>query len=64
MPILIQCPFFKGEKGLRLHCEGGTVRSPDSVYRRELLMNYCASAEGWRKCTIAKNLDAFYDRQK
>ncbi len=62
MPILMQCPFYKDERRLKLFCEGGTLKSPDLRYRREYLLKYCASEDGWKKCTIAKSLNEYYDR--
>lgn len=64
MPLLIQCPFYINEKRLKTFCEGGTLKSPDLRYRREFLMDYCASEEGWRTCTIAKSLDKYYCRSE
>lgn len=35
---------------------------PDDDAKRDYTERYCASLEGWKKCSIAGNLLEFYER--
>ena len=54
-----QCPFFRWDERLCVHCEGGKVEFPDMKVR-----DYCADNPGWKKCTIASFLERFYEREE
>lgn len=64
MPIVMQCPFFKREGSLKLYCEGGTVRFPDSKARRDYVVEFCANSIHWKKCTICRCLEDYYERRE
>ena len=63
MPIVMQCPFFKKNDSLKLHCEGGIISFPDKEARRDYVVNYCANELYWHKCTICRNLENYYERK-
>ena len=63
MPIVVQCPFFSKEVGLKTNCEGGAIKHPDKTARKDYMLTYCASDIGWKKCTLAKSLNNYYDRK-
>ena len=63
MPKTLMCPFFTSEKRLALHCEGGCMlRFTDKEERVQYLDDYCASMDGWRRCTVARLLERRYER--
>lgn len=57
------CPFFKWDERLCVHCEGGRVRFPDGRAAAAYTSRYCASANGWKLCTLAAGLTEFYERE-
>ena len=64
MPMVIECPFYKREGTLKLHCEGGTLKFPDKQSRCDFLLGYCANSYSWRKCPIAHTLEEYYFRKE
>ena len=64
MPVMMQCPFFKRNDILNLHCEGGVLKFPDAIARREYVVEYCANEIHWRKCTVCHNLEKYYERKE
>lgn len=64
MPKRIICPFWKwcDTPRLTLHCEGGLITFPDGDAKEFLECQYCASDQGWRRCSIARTLDDYYER--
>ena len=62
MPKTYVCPFWKWEKGCAVSCESCRMNFPDDGAKREYIERYCASLEGWRRCSIAANLVDFYER--
>ena len=63
MPMLMECPFYKRDSYLKLHCEGAAIKFPDKDARSEFLLNYCANSYSWRKCPIAHVLENYYFRK-
>lgn len=59
-----QCPFFRWDERLCVHCEGGKVEFPDMKVRDYYINRYCADNPGWKKCTIASFLERFYEREE
>lgn len=57
------CPFFKWEFLGAIGCEGAVLRFTNRDERDELVNNFCAHYDDWRKCTLAKNLFKKYERQ-
>ena len=64
MPIIMQCPFYKKDESLKLHCEGGVLKFPDADARSEYVLGYCANNYCWRKCPIAHCLENYYFRKE
>ncbi len=62
MPKTYICPFWKWDRERITSCEGCRMRFPDDAAKREYAGRYCASTEGWKKCSVAESLLKFYDR--
>ena len=58
------CPFFKWEHFGVIACEGAYLQFTDKKERGELVDNFCAHYDDWRKCTLAKNLFKKYERKE
>lgn len=63
------CPFYTYDEKLCVHCEGSERKNscisfPDKESLGEYAKAYCASADGWQRCTIAINLNKFYNRKE
>lgn len=58
------CPFFQGDRRLRILCEGGQIDFPDQEARDSFTSRYCAHLPGWETCPLAKYLQNYYERQK
>ena len=57
------CPFYQSDMKLCVHCERGSrVRFPDLSAENDYADRHCASATGWKDCSIAKSLLKFYER--
>ena len=56
------CPFFKGDDRLCVRCEGGKVNFRDRRAAKEFTDNFCASMAGWKICSLASSLLAYYER--
>jgi hypothetical protein len=54
------CPYFKWDKRQEVHCEGGAVAMTDRGLFLEYIERYCASVDGWQKCTIAQAMTKYY----
>ena len=63
MPMMMQCPFYKKEKSPKLYCEGCILKFPDTLSRAEYIRNFCANNINWTKCSVAHNLQIYYDRK-
>ena len=57
-----QCPFFRRDERLCVHCEGGKVAFPNMEVRGYYINRYCANNPGWEQCSIASFLERFYER--
>lgn len=62
--LTVQCPFFKFERGMKLHCEGGVVCFLTARHRCEYLEKYCANLEGHKKCSIADEVYKEYEKNE
>ena len=56
-----QCPFFKWDEKQRIGCEGGILRFPSKGTCRAFAGKHCASADGWKHCTLANSMNEFYE---
>lgn len=56
------CPFYTKERDGKLNCEGGTVKFPDRIARREIVYKYCASPDNYKNCIIYQMLMNYYER--
>ena len=61
---MMECPFYKCDKHLKLRCEGGTLKFPDEIARCEFVIKYCSSSYNWRQCSIAHCLENYYFRKE
>lgn len=62
MPTVYCCPFYSWEEKHKVHCEGGVMNFLDAEAMREYISQYCAQNPGWKKCTVAQNLQNTYER--
>ncbi len=58
------CPFFRTDRERGLKCEAGGLSFADAQTWREYTRQYCAAAQGWRGCTLARALLRQYERQE
>ena len=56
------CPFFKWDEKMCVHCEGGRISFPDRKASEEYISRYCASVANWNDCSVASNLLRYYER--
>jgi hypothetical protein len=59
-----QCPFFRWEDQLKIHCEGGVLRWPCYEAMQNYIDAFCACSPGWKNCTVAQNVNDFYERKE
>lgn len=58
------CPFFKQDERLGIFCEGGKLKFQDREAAREYTDGHCASMDGWKRCSLARNLLDYYERKE
>lgn len=58
------CPFYLWEEAgkLKLNCEAGRLRFRSPLSRAEYIRDYCGSAKGYSRCSLAGMLFAAYER--
>ncbi len=52
------CPYYTGDQKTKINCVGArgvTLASREMLY--QYAEKYCCSIEGWRKCTLARQLN-------
>lgn len=55
--VYVICPFYCREREKEISCEGGSrVRMLSKSSIDQWLFMYCCSQEGWRRCTIARQI--------
>lgn len=63
MPKVMDCPFFKWEEGMKLHCEAGVLDFGDKSSRQAYTDKYCANLQGYCQCSLADCLNQKYERE-
>lgn len=63
MAICCNCPFFSNEKNGKIFCEMAIIKSPDKQTRNDILLNYCAHEENYKKCSLYIMLEGYYNRK-
>lgn len=63
MATCYNCPYFKLRTRRQISCEGAIIRLPDRQGLSDFAQAFCASAEGYKKCTFYKLLGEYYDRK-
>ena len=59
-----RCPYYKFDRKLEVHCEGGSVfRVADRAIFYEHANRYCSNAKHWERCQIAECLTKLYNKQ-
>lgn len=58
------CPYFRWEGNLCVHCEGGVMTFKDRDAQAHYIDAYCADHPGWQGCTVAQNVNDFYERKE
>lgn len=61
MPKTIYCPFWGWNDSQNIHCEGGKLTFHDRQARRDYANRFCGD-EQWKKCTLARMLEEYYER--
>ena len=56
-----ECPFYRWEEKMKIHCEGGTVNFLSKGMRQHFTERYCSNERGWKFCTIAGCLCRCYE---
>jgi hypothetical protein len=60
-----QCPFFRWEENhIKIHCEGGMITFKDAEAMTDYIDAFCANHPGWEGCTVAQNVNDFYERKE
>ena len=58
------CPYFTSDDQRKVCCEGNCrLCFPNNETTNEYLKKYCASDHGWKECSIAKSLNAYYEKK-
>lgn len=47
------CPYYRSDKADRVYCFGGTIKFPDGKSLIRYANQYCGSARGWARCSVA-----------
>lgn len=56
-----QCPYYKWDEKLIMHCEAGRLRFPDRDTAVAYFDTFCSCLWGWKKCTLAQSMTRFYE---
>lgn len=59
----MQCPYWRwrNKKKRTSTCEGGCLSFESAEEQLEFFRAYCADADGWRKCSLARMLEKSYE---
>lgn len=55
-----ECPFLQNDDGLRLGCEIGNLKFPDSISRDRVVLDHCTG--NYKRCMFYKILQNYYER--
>lgn len=59
------CPYYTFDEKLCVHCEQGSrVKFKDAKTLRQYEKDYCASMDGYMRCSIAKALERQYEERE
>lgn len=61
MPAVVNCPFYRRDRDLRIWCEAGRVILPDRIAKRRFMGAGCC-ADHWQACPMARALLDYYER--
>ena len=56
------CPYFGWDEKLCIHCDAGRLKFPDRKAITGYAERYCGDVNGWTKCTVAQELNRYYER--
>lgn len=57
------CPYFGKVWDGRIRCEFATIKPPDKKAFKEFTEEYCASEDGYKRCTFYKLMEEHYERK-
>ena len=57
--VKTECPFLQNDDGLRLDCEIGNLKFPDSISRDRIVIDHCTG--NYKKCMFYKILQDYYE---
>lgn len=60
--LAMQCPYWRWHRREVSVCEGCRLTFASKEEEREFFLRYCASENGWRGCSVARNLELSYER--
>ena len=58
------CPYYEWDGKTDMHCEGGRIAFPDRDTAQMYFQTYCGDVDGWRRCTVARAITRFYEREE
>jgi len=58
------CPYYEWDAKTTMHCEGGRLSFPDRDTAQAYFTTYCGDIDGWRRCTVARAITRFYEREE
>ena len=58
-----RCPYYHWDKGNEMYCEGGNLKFGGRKAWEDYTGQYCTCNPGWRRCTLAQNLERVYERK-
>lgn len=64
--VMSECPFIRTQHMEKqvINCEGGTLTFHSKKSLLDYQHTYCDKLNGCKTCSIYKNLQEYYDRQK
>ena len=61
---LWQCPYFTWDGVQCVRCEAGKIDFLSKRNAEDYMTRFCANVDGWKNCTIARQINIFYETQE
>lgn len=58
-----QCPYYIHDRDGKVVCEAARLALLHETYRG-YIETYCGDLDGWRRCTLARALNAQYEKEE
>jgi len=62
--LVFCCPYYTGDAKRAVMCEGGRIELPDRKTAEEFFHTYCGDVSGWKRCSVARAISRFYEREE